>query len=73
MKAPACFKVPVSGWSFGENARYSSNNLRRILGTFTFNAAGNHLLTVKGLSYGEFMLDYIEFVPVSVLESEDIY
>ena len=73
MKAPACFKVPVTGWSYGENARYSNAALRKILGTFTFKTAGSHNLSVKGLSYGEFMYDYIEFVPVSALETEDIY
>ncbi len=73
MKAPANFKVIVTGWSDGENARYSSANLRKILGTYIFKEAGTHVISVKGLSGGEFMLDYIEFVPTSVIESEDIY
>lgn len=73
MKAPACFKVPVTGWSGGENARYSTANLRKILGTYTFETASTHELTVKGLSGGEFMFDYLEFVPTSVIENEDIY
>ncbi|MHB9055532.1 MAG: fasciclin domain-containing protein [Paludibacteraceae bacterium] len=73
MKGPACFKVVRTDWSSGENARYSPAALRRILGTYTFSSAGNHVLTVKGLSGGEFMFDYLEFVPTSVLESEDIY
>jgi len=30
-------------------------------------------LMVKGLSGGEFMMDYLDFVPTSVLENEDIY
>jgi len=73
MKGPACFKVPTTGWSYGENARMSPQLLRKILGTYTFKEAGNHVLMVKGLSGGEFMMDYLEFVPTSVLESEDIY
>ena len=73
MKGPACFKVVQSGWSGGENARYSPAALRRIMGTYNFPEASNHILTVKGLSGGEFMFDYLEFVPTSVLESEDIY
>lgn len=73
MKGPACFKVPTTGWSFGENARMSAQLLRKILGTYTFKEAGNHVLMVKGLSGGEFMMDYLEFVPTSALETEDIY
>lgn len=73
MKGPACYKVITTGWSYGENARYSEQILRRILGTYTFSEAGNHTFSVKGLSGGEFMFDYMEFVPTSSLESEDIY
>lgn len=73
MKGPACFKVPTTGWSFGENARMSPQLLRRIMGTYTFKTAGHHVLMVKGLSGGEFMMDYLDFVPTSVLETEDIY
>lgn len=73
MKGPASYKVPTTGWSFGENARMSPQILRRILGTYTFKTAGSHVLMVKGLSGGEFMMDYLDFVPTSVLETEDIY
>ena len=73
MKGPASYKVVQPGWSSGENARYSPAALRRIMGTYTFSSPSNHLLTVKGLSGGEFMFDYLEFVPTSALESEDIY
>lgn len=73
MKAPAVFRVPVEGWFYGENSRYSAQLLRRILGIFTFKTAGTHILGVKGLSSGEFMFDYLEFVPTSILESEDVY
>jgi hypothetical protein len=73
MKGPACYKVPVSGWTYGINARYSASILRKILGTFSFKSAGTHTFTVKGLSEGEFQCDYMEFVPVGALEAEDIY
>lgn len=73
MKGPACFKVPTTGWTYGENARMSSSLLRKIMGTYTFKTAGSHILMVKGLSGGEFMMDYLDFVPTSVLETEDIY
>jgi len=73
MKAPAVFHVPVEGWFYGENSRYSANLLRRILGIYRFTEAGTHTLGVKGLSGGEFMFDYMEFIPTSALESEDIY
>lgn len=72
MKGPECYKVITEGWTFF-NARNSKDVLRKILGTYIFREAGHHTLTVKGLSGGEFMLDYMEFVPTSVLESEDIY
>jgi len=73
MKGPADYKVPKTGWTYGENARYCDASLRKIMGTYTFRTAGNHVLSVKGLSGGEFMFDYLEFVPTSTLESEDIY
>jgi len=73
MKGPASYKVPLAGWSSGENARYSTQILRRIMGTYTFKTAGHHKFSVKALSGGEFMFDYLEFVPTSVLETEDIY
>ena len=73
MKGPASYKVPVQGWSTGANARYSTQILRRIMGTYTFKTAGHHKFSVKALSSGEFMFDYLEFVPTSALETEDIY
>jgi len=73
MKGPANYKVITPGWTTGQNARYSNAILRRILGQFTFNEAGSHKLTVKGLSGGEFMFDYMEFVPTNAIENEDIY
>lgn len=74
MKGPACFTAPETGFfNKTENARYEATALRRIMGIYTFKKAGTHILGVKGLSGGEFMFDYMEFVPTSVLENEDIF
>lgn len=76
MKAPSAFRVPVEGWAFenGEkNARFSSSALRKIVGTFTFTEMKPHQFQVAGISSGEFQLDYIEFIPTSMIDQEDIY
>jgi len=73
MKGPASYRAPNTMWGTAENARYSSGSLRRIFGIYTFEQAGTHKLTVKGLSGGQFMFDYLEFVPTSAIETEDIY
>jgi hypothetical protein len=74
MKGPACFTAPLTGFfSKTENSRFERTALRRIMGINKFKTAGTHFLGVKGLSGGEFMFDYMEFVPTSVLETEDIY
>jgi len=72
MKGPASFTVPNKQWYTGP-ARISKNYLRKILGTFTFDKAGTHNITIKGLSNGEFMLDFIEYIPTSSIEGEDVY
>jgi hypothetical protein len=58
------------------NARQSIKSLRRVLGTYTFEKASKHTFTVVGLgSTGgdiQFMLDYLEFVPTELLETEGI-
>lgn len=73
MKGPACFTAPQTGFfSRTDNSRYEATALRRIMGIYSFKKAGTHVLGVKGLSGGEFMFDYMEFVPTSVLETEDI-
>lgn len=74
MKGPASFKPVKNGYDGNiESSRLASGKLRKILGIYTFTEAGNHTLRVTGLSAGQFMFDYLEFVPTSVLESEDIY
>jgi hypothetical protein len=72
MKAPACFKVINTAWYSGV-ARMSHSALRRILGIYTFPESGTHTFKVKAVRRGEFMFDYLEFVPLEVIEHEDIY
>ena len=72
MKAPASFKVIDETWYSG-TGRMSRRALRRILGIYTFPEASTHTFTVKAVRKGEFMFDYMEFVPAEVLEYEDIY
>lgn len=73
MKAPASFKVINTAWYSGSSARMSPSALRRILGIFTFTEPGHHTFSVKAVRGGEFMFDYLEFVPLEVLEYEDVY
>ncbi|NLO70040.1 MAG: fasciclin domain-containing protein [Porphyromonadaceae bacterium] len=73
MKGPGSFKSINSSWYTGESARHNAGNLRKILGTYSFLNTENHIIGVKGLSSGQFQIDFIEFVPTSVLEFEDIY
>ncbi len=73
MKGPHSFKAINESWYAGQSARYNSSNLRKILGTYRFTEPGHHKLMVKGLSGGQFQIDFIEFVPTSLIESEDIY
>ena len=58
------------------NARQSIKSLRRVLGTYTFDKAAKHTFTVVGLGSTsgdvQFMLDYLEFVPTELLETEGI-
>ncbi len=74
MKGPACLQAPDPVWTGGAaDGRRDRRHLRKIIGIYTFDKAGHHTLSVKGLSGGQFMIDYMEFVPVSALENEDIY
>ena len=73
MKAPASFRAINPTWYSGEPARMDQAALRRILGIYTFSEPGTHTFSVKAVRSGEFMFDYLEFVPIEVLEYEDIY
>lgn len=73
MKAPASFTAINKTWYTGNTARHEEHNLRMILGTFTFDQNMHHTLRVKAVRSGQFMIDYLEFVPVEEIENEDIY
>lgn len=71
MKGPSTYKDVIDRWYGLKIARHSTASLRRILGTYTFPKAGTHIFTVKAVREGQFMLDFLEFVPVEVIENED--
>lgn len=75
MKGPDCYRVIDPVWYGGTQVtgRTSPRSIRRILGIFTFTEAGTHTFSAKAVKAGEFMFDYLEFVPLEVLEYEDIY
>lgn len=59
-----------------DNARLSRQSLRRVLGTYTFTETKEHYFTVISLGSTsndtQFMLDYLEFCPTELLETEGI-
>lgn len=72
MKGPNTY-MDVMGWWYSKKvARQSTQSLRRILGTFTFPKASTHIFTVKAVREGQFMMDFLEFVPVELIENEGI-
>lgn len=73
MKGPASYQVVDHIWYPAANARISSQSLRRILGIYTFEEMDHHVFKARAVEDGEFMFDYLEFVPTEVLEYEDIY
>lgn len=77
MKGPSSYYC--YGHWYGYNAltaRLSSQSLRRVLGTYTFTESKKHTFTVISLgstsNSTQFMLDYLEFVPTELLETEGI-
>jgi uncharacterized surface protein with fasciclin (FAS1) repeats len=72
MKGPASFGVIDHVWYSQANARLSPQALRRVIGTFTFNEDGHHTFGAKAAKLGEFMFDFLEFVPTEALEKEGI-
>jgi uncharacterized surface protein with fasciclin (FAS1) repeats len=73
MKGPACFYAPDGQWSGNAtSARMDSRALRRVLGIFTFKEDGTHVFSAKAAQSGEFMFDYLEFVPTEYIEKEGI-
>ncbi len=74
MKGPACYKA-VNEATFnynGATSRQCIKVVRRILGTFTFDEASTHTFGVRAAKKGEFMFDYLEFVPTECIEEEGI-
>ena len=72
MKGPASFKSINEAWYSGASARFNGGNLRKILGTYQFTEMESRKILIKGLSSGQFQIDFIEFVPTSVIEWEDV-
>lgn len=71
MKGPASFKTIDISWHTG-SGRVNADCIRRILGIYTFKEDGTHTIRAKSASSGEFMFDYLEFVPMEVIEHEGI-
>ena len=77
MKGPSSYK-DVLGWWYGKNTgRNSDRVLRKILGIYTFDKPGTHVFSVKAVysgsdNKGQFMFDYLEFVPTSILSTEGV-
>lgn len=72
MKAPASIYTPQSG---GVTLRAMSSCLRVIVGQFTWQEYGAHYLRGKNVydPNQEFHGDYIEIIPISQIDREDIY
>jgi hypothetical protein len=72
MKGPNTYLDVLGVWYGKKIARQSSQSLRRILGTYTFTKSATHLFSVKAVREGQFMMDFLEFVPVEMIENEGI-
>lgn len=72
MKGPATYKDVLGVWYSKRIARNSPQYIRRILGTYTFDKASSHTFTVKAVREGQFMFDFLEFVPLELIENEGI-
>jgi hypothetical protein len=77
MKGPSSFKCSIGlYYDPTKTARQSIKTLRKIVGTYTFTEPGKHTIRIQntGSSGGDvqFMLDYFEFVPVSILKKEGV-
>lgn len=71
MKGPSTFRDVLGVWYGRRIARNSPQYLRRILGTYTFETTRTHFFSVKAVREGQFMMDFLEFVPLEILENED--
>jgi hypothetical protein len=74
MKGPASYKIIIPGWQRDAVGRKNPNCLRRVLGVYKFTEDGPHQFKCKAAeSNGEFMFDFLEFVPLEAIEQEDVY
>jgi uncharacterized surface protein with fasciclin (FAS1) repeats len=78
MKGPDSYKCPVNIYSYSAaNARYSTYNLRYILGTYEFKEPAKHYITIVFLGTesgdSQFMMDYLEFCPTELILTEDTH
>ena len=75
MKSPDCFNSTINkNYSqYNYTARNISASLRRILGVFSFTETTTHDLGLVQMSTGDCLLDYIEFMPVELIETEDTH
>lgn len=69
MKGPESISRPA----YGQTLRDLVTGVRRILGTFSFDETTTHTMRAKAVESGEFMYDYIEFIPKGSIENEDRY
>lgn len=69
MKGPAS----VYNSSYGITLRQQPSAIRLIVGTYTFQDYAPHYFRAKNIESenGEFHFDYIEYVPVNILDNED--
>jgi uncharacterized surface protein with fasciclin (FAS1) repeats len=72
MKGPASYTSILKDWRNEANGRMSPYCLRRVLGIFTFKEDGSHTFGAKAAKPGEFMFDYLEFVPKEAIDKEGI-
>ncbi len=77
MKGPSSYYCPGHWYGYNaSNARLSQNSLRKIVGTFSFDKTQKHKLRIQSVypnsSSTQLQMDYIEFMPVNLIESEGI-
>ena len=70
MKAPTIIWAGTT--TGGSNGRNISSAIRKILITETLQEDAKHVLRMKSVKGGEFMVDYMEFIPREILEFEGI-
>ena len=80
MKGPSSYQDFIDrswGYGFKQPARNNVHVLRKVLGIYNFDKPGNHVFTVKSVysgvnNDGQFMFDYLEFIPVELIPTEGV-